>query len=77
MKSQYEQLCNAASLKLMGVPVLKSLKKKRLRKLAAWIESDVRIEVDYPDCTSEVVNLLIESYLSKNPQLILSRLPKL
>jgi len=77
MKSQYEQLCNAASLKLMGVPVLKSLKKKRLHKLAAWIESDDRVEVDYPDCAPEVVNLLIESYLSENPQLILSRLSKL
>jgi len=77
MKSQDEQQCNAASLKRMGVPVLKNLKKKRLHKIAEWIESDHRIEVDYPDCTVEIVNLLIETHLTENPQLIVSHLSKL
>ena len=39
MKSQYEQHCNAAALKRMGVPILKNIKKKRLKKIAKWIDS--------------------------------------
>jgi uncharacterized protein (TIGR00661 family) len=71
MKSQYEQLCNAASLKAMGVPVLKNLKQKRLHKIAAWIESEEHIKVDYPDNSASVIGLLMEHYLSENPQFIM------
>lgn len=37
MKSQYEQHCNAAALKKLGVPVLKKVKKNQFLKLnAGW-----------------------------------------
>lgn len=73
MKSQYEQLCNAASLKLLGVPVIKNLKKKKLLKIGLWLESDVHIQVDYPDNVALVIGLMMEKYYSENPQPILSR----
>jgi len=67
MKSQYEQQCNAASLKLMGVPVLKNLKEKRLHKIENWLSNDERVEVDYPDSTQIIIQLLMERHYSLNP----------
>ena len=55
MKGQYEQQCNSAALKEMGVPVIKSLKNKHLDKFRHWIESDAKIEVNYPDITEQIV----------------------
>ena len=55
MKSQYEQHCNAAALKKLGVPVVKKVKKKNLDKIREWIESDVRVDVQYPDITEQAV----------------------
>lgn len=55
MKSQYEQHCNAAALKKLGVPIIKKVKKKNLDKILNWIDSDVRVQVQYPDITEEAV----------------------
>jgi len=55
MKSQYEQHYNAAALKIMGVPVLRSVRKKRLHKIEEWLESSNSILVDYPDTTELAV----------------------
>ncbi len=55
MKSQLEQHYNAASLKRMGVPVVKKLRKKYLDKITEWIESDNRVTVDYKNITAEAV----------------------
>ncbi|OEK08977.1 glycosyl transferase [Flavivirga aquatica] len=60
MKGQYEQQCNAASLKDMGVPVIKSLKKKHFSKLMDWIETDTKVIVDYPDITENIINQLLK-----------------
>ncbi|MBC7937940.1 MAG: glycosyl transferase [Rhizobacter sp.] len=51
MKSQYEQHCNAAALKEMGVPVIKKLSVKQHDKIAAWLASDETVSVHYPDET--------------------------
>lgn len=59
MKNQYEQKCNAEALKTMGIPVLKSLKKKHLTKLTAWVESDAPDRIDYPDQTSEIIETIL------------------
>ncbi|GAA4236398.1 glycosyltransferase family protein [Postechiella marina] len=64
MKGQYEQQCNAAALKDMGVPVIKSLKKKHLNKLKNWVESDKIINVDYPDLTEKIVNQLLKESIA-------------
>jgi len=39
MKNQHEQHFNAASLKQMGVPVIKKVSKKNLTKIEEWIEA--------------------------------------
>lgn len=59
MKGQYEQQCNAAALKEMGVPVVKSLKLKHVEKIRKWLEEETKVEVDYPDNTSEIINKII------------------
>ena len=62
MKNQYEQQLNAAALKDMGVPVIKSLKDKYDMVIASWIESNRRVGVDYPDVTQEIIDHIIESH---------------
>ena len=60
MKGQYEQQCNAAALKKMGVPVLKKLKISKLQKIIDWVKSGKVIPVDYPDITRQVVNEIFD-----------------
>jgi uncharacterized protein (TIGR00661 family) len=62
MKGQYEQQCNAAALKSMGVPVLKSLKPENVKKITNWIEKGTVIEVDYPDKTEEIINQILAAH---------------
>lgn len=63
MKGQYEQQCNAAALGTLGVPVLKSLKRKYLDKLKSWTRHDQSITVNYPDITEEIIDMVIREYL--------------
>ncbi|RYY71605.1 MAG: glycosyl transferase [Chitinophagaceae bacterium] len=51
MKNQYEQHCNAAALKEMGVAVIKKLSVKHTEKVTAWLDGNARITVHYPDQT--------------------------
>lgn len=60
MKAQHEQHYNAAALKQMGVPVIKSLKKKHLDKIISWIETDKIVNVDYPDVAEAAVQQAIK-----------------
>lgn len=62
MKNQYEQQCNAAALKKMGVPVLKSFKKKRLPLILDWLESKEQVSVHYPDRTQELVDTILTTH---------------
>ncbi len=59
MKGQYEQQCNAAALKEMGVPVLKKFKPGNAEKIAHWVENDHLIQVEYPDQTEKIINRII------------------
>ncbi len=63
MKGQYEQQCNAAALKNMGVPVIKKLKENRIGKIQNWVDSDYRVEVDYPDVTEQIIKQIFESHV--------------
>lgn len=60
MKGQYEQQCNAAALKAMGVPIVKSLKNKYLHKIRDWVDSDHKIEIFYPDLTDNIVDRILQ-----------------
>jgi uncharacterized protein (TIGR00661 family) len=62
MKKQYEQHCNAAMLKEMGVPVLKKLSKKQLEPLTAWVNSSAIVEVNYPDNAKQLVDLIVDTH---------------
>lgn len=60
MKGQFEQQCNMAALKEMGVPAIKSLKNKNSQQIMNWIETDKRVEVNYPDITAQIITQLFD-----------------
>jgi uncharacterized protein (TIGR00661 family) len=62
MKSQYEQHCNAAALKQLGVPVLKKVKKKSLKKIEAWLDEKNKLDISFPDIAGKAVEKMIEKY---------------
>ncbi|MCJ8211003.1 glycosyl transferase [Mucilaginibacter sp. RS28] len=62
MKNQYEQQLNAAALKSMGVPVIKSLKLKHSEVINAWLQNDSIIPVDYPDITRQVIERVLNEH---------------
>lgn len=64
MKGQYEQQCNAAALKKMGVPVIKSLKDKNKDSIKSWISDFKVIAVDYPDNTEHIVSGILKTAIS-------------
>ena len=63
IKGQYEQQCNAAALEELGVPVIKNLKRKNFKKMQTWLDTDDKIEVNYPDHTRMVLRRLFEMYV--------------
>ncbi|MCG7501492.1 glycosyl transferase [Tenacibaculum sp. Mcav3-52] len=65
MKNQYEQQCNAVTLKEMGVTVVKKLSKKQLPKIEKWINSNKIVEVHYPDVTEDMLDAIILPYYNK------------
>jgi uncharacterized protein (TIGR00661 family) len=73
MKSQYEQHCNAAALKEMGVPVLKKLSKKQEGKIAAWLQSSNTIDVNYPDETYSILQHVLRGGMAVKQSLILKQ----
>jgi uncharacterized protein (TIGR00661 family) len=60
MKNQYEQHCNAAALKQLGVPVIKSLKSKNIDAIRQWVNSAETVSVDFPDNTEAIINQVID-----------------
>jgi len=61
MKNQYEQHLNAAALEQMGVPVISALRKKHHQDIASWLDSDTRVNVDYPDMTREIITKIVHN----------------
>lgn len=66
MKGQYEQQCNAQSLKKMGVKVLKKFNLKKVEKIKNWILFNEAIEIKYPDEIQYVVDQILIDYLELN-----------
>jgi uncharacterized protein (TIGR00661 family) len=69
MKNQYEQQLNAAALKQMGVPVIKSLKPKHSETILNWINNGEVIPVNYPDTTRQILDMVFEQYSALEPSL--------
>ncbi len=65
MRNQFEQQLNAAALKDMGVPVIKSLKNKYDMVIASWLENQNTVEVNYPDITWEIIDRIIHDHSIK------------
>ena len=63
MSGQYEQQCNAAALKKLGIPVLKKFKSSKVDKIREWVESEERQQIDYPDYTKQIVQLIFEKHI--------------
>jgi uncharacterized protein (TIGR00661 family) len=63
MKNQYEQQLNAAALKDMGVPVIKSLKPKHHETILNWINNGTPVKVDYPDNTREILEMIFREHV--------------
>lgn len=66
MKTQYEQHCNAAALKAMGIKVIKSLKKKHHADIKNWIDYGKVVPVNYPDITEQIIDLIIKNHQYSN-----------
>jgi len=67
MKGQYEQQCNAAALRMLGIPVLKNLKKKRIPELSEWLRSDHHVDLDFPDNAESIVRRLLQAAPAVKP----------
>lgn len=65
MKNQYEQQLNAAGLKEMGVPVIKSLKPRYEPEIKEWLEHGKIIPVNYPDITQEIIDKIVHRHGAK------------
>ena len=66
MKTQYEQHCNAAALKLLDVHIIKSLKKKHHSKIGDWLNNKMSVEVEYPDNAGQIIETILENHSVKN-----------
>ena len=62
MKKQFEQACNAAMLKDMGVPVIKKLNLDNIPKIKKWLLDDTIVSVDYPDNAEEIVSIIVDNH---------------
>ncbi len=61
MAGQYEQACNAESLKRMGNKVIDAMNDKSIHVIKEWIESKEIVNVDFPDNIDEIVDLVINN----------------
>ncbi|MCB0734625.1 MAG: glycosyl transferase [Flavobacteriales bacterium] len=59
MKSQYEQHCNAAGLKVLGIPVINGFGDAELHPIADWLMEKSRLQINYPDNAQRVVDRVI------------------
>lgn len=65
MKHQYEQHCNAAAAQELGVPVIKSLKKKHRHKVENWLNEKESVQINFPDETEKIIDFVLAQAVSK------------
>ena len=59
IRGQYEQLCNAAALKKLGVPVLKEIDDDFGDQVRHWAEDPFIPEVSYQQDTDNIVQTVM------------------
>ncbi len=62
MHAQYEQQCNAAALKDMGISVLPSLHKKHHAIIEHWIHYAAPKQIQFSDYTPAIIEKIIREY---------------
>jgi uncharacterized protein (TIGR00661 family) len=67
MRKQFEQQCNALALNQMGIPVIKSLKKKWHPQISDWLKEEKPVRVNYPDNAEEIVNTILRNEILDTP----------
>lgn len=65
MKNQFEQHFNAEALKNLGVPVLKSLKPKNVQKIKNWIESNYKVDLEFPNETQHIIDYILYDFITQ------------
>jgi uncharacterized protein (TIGR00661 family) len=66
MTKQYEQYCNAAYLKSMGIKVLDRFSDSA-PELADWIQNSPAIEIKFPDITREILEGVVARHTKVQP----------
>jgi uncharacterized protein (TIGR00661 family) len=59
MHNQYEQLCNAQSMKDIGVTVVSKIDENFIEKLKNWIEFGKPADIHYPDNTAQIIEQMM------------------
>lgn len=65
MRNQYEQQCNAAALKQMGVTVLEALHQESVHNLREWVNASGSVAVDYPDQVDALISRVLETHAAE------------
>lgn len=65
MKNQFEQECNAEAARLMGVPVVRQIDAQFVDQLKAWVQSEQKITVDFPNQTAQIIEYVVQTYVGK------------
>ena len=60
MKNQYEQQCNAAALKDIGIKILNKIGNDKISELKEWIKTDDAKMIPFPDHTSQIVDEILK-----------------
>jgi uncharacterized protein (TIGR00661 family) len=67
LSGQYEQQCNAAALKKMGVPVISKLTTANAVYINNWLAGNQKsVQVKYPDITEQIIKALLKKYETAN-----------
>lgn len=66
MKGQLEQQCNAVFLTALGICVIPSLKQKHTHVINDWLRHGLNIQLNYPDQTSELIEMIINRHVGRN-----------
>jgi uncharacterized protein (TIGR00661 family) len=62
MSNQYEQHCNAAAMKELGVTVIKNLGSRYMGTIKKWLDSDERIQINYEDETEKIIDAILAQH---------------
>jgi len=63
MKDQYEQFCNAAYLKSMGIKVLDHFTNSET-ELTEWIQNSTALQIKFPNLTHEILESILRKHSS-------------